>query len=71
MFAGNEHEALIERLRAKLTEAEQQFRQANTPESKSKTMDSFERALSRYTRLVLYGELPEDMAREAGQGDDK
>jgi hypothetical protein len=71
MFGRSEHEALIERLRAELTEAEERFRQANTPESKSKAMDSFERALSRYTRLVLHGEVPEDMAREAGQGGDE
>jgi hypothetical protein len=71
MFGRSEHEALIERLRAELTEAEERFRQANTPESKSKALANFERALSRYSGLVLRGEVPEDMTCEAGQGGDK
>jgi hypothetical protein len=71
MFGRSEHEALIERLRAELTEAEERFRQAITPESKYNARANFERALSRYSALLLRGEVPEDMEREAGQGGDK
>jgi hypothetical protein len=58
----HEHEALGERLRAELVEAEERLHQATTPESKSKAVDDYERALSRYSRLILYGEVPEEGA---------
>ena len=61
-----EHEALAERLRAELAEAEEKFRQANTSESKHKALDEFERALSRYSHLMLHGEAPEEEASGAG-----
>jgi hypothetical protein len=45
--------ALVEQLRAELTKAEEEFRQATTPESKREALDRFEQALARYSRLVL------------------
>jgi hypothetical protein len=64
-----EHEALGERLRAELVEAEEKLHQATTPESKSKAIDDFERALSRYSRLILYGEVPEEGASGASSSE--
>lgn len=69
MSWNHQHEALVERLRAELTEAEEKFRQATTPESKQEALDNFERALSRYSRLVLDGKLPDEMKRDEQGGD--
>ena len=54
------HEALVERLRAELMEAEEEFRQATTPDSKTVALERFSTALDRYSRLVLDGELPKE-----------
>jgi len=45
------------RLRAELDEAENQLRAAK-PEQKPEARERFKHALHRFTRMVLYGELP-------------
>jgi len=60
MSWNHEHEALVERLRAELMEAEEKFRQATTPDSKTVALGLFSKALDRYSRLVLDGELPKE-----------
>jgi len=59
MSPRSDYEALVERLRAELTQAEERFREATTPEEKQKALDEFEQALSRYSDLVLHGKLPD------------
>ena len=59
--------ALVERLRAELTKAEEEFCRATTPESKREALDRFEQALARYCRLVLRGAKGGACASEGGE----
>ena len=53
-MSGNpEYAALVERLRADLTKAEEEFRQATTPESKQQALECFDQALAQYTDVML------------------
>jgi hypothetical protein len=47
------YETLVERLRAELADAEEEFRQATTPEVKQYTLGRYEELLARYSDLVL------------------
>jgi hypothetical protein len=48
-----EHRALLGRLRADLTKAEEEFRQATTPELKQQALERFEEALARFSKVML------------------
>lgn len=52
-----EYEVLAEQLRADLTKAEEEFRQATTPESKREARDRLEKARVQYS-LVVSGRAP-------------
>ena len=53
MSRNPEYAALVERLRADLTKAEEEVRQATTPESKQQAIEHYEKVLAQYTDLVL------------------
>ena len=48
-----EYDLLVNRLRAELAKAEQEFRVAATPESQDRTRDQYEHALEQYSDLIL------------------
>jgi hypothetical protein len=48
-----EYDLLVNRLRAELVKAEQEFRIATAPESKDRTRARYEHALDRYSDLIL------------------
>jgi hypothetical protein len=54
-----DYDRVLERLRRELAKAEEGFREAATEEAKQQARDHFELALSRFSRLVIHGELPE------------
>jgi hypothetical protein len=48
-----EYDLQVNRLRAELAKAEQEFRLATNPESKVRTRDQYEHALEQYSDLIL------------------
>jgi hypothetical protein len=57
MLETSVYEAFVEQLRAELTKAEEEFRQATTPESKREARNRLEQARIRYS-VVLIGKAP-------------
>ena len=48
-----DYEAVVERVRAEMVRAEEEFRQAATPQIKQYARERYEELLARYTDLVM------------------